>query len=251
VSDGPNVEQIRADFEELRNSHENRAVREILLSSVAAGERIDSFLNWLMGASGAAVLLFLTQWSSIVEAMGNCAVAVMILLLIALIIGVVARFEIYQAQMTFNQWNAAPQKIAEAMVKFEPVSARYVAEVARREPDQQRVPEPLELRPKNIREEVERLLPPEFNTGWRKLPWNGMGWIAHCLTGSGHTEKSAGEFFVPATAAYRVASSLWLLVLMQLVLLVAALVGMAGLLWHLHGAWPGVAPCLPGLCVPV
>ena len=76
-------------------------------------------------------------------------------------------------------------------------------------------------------------MPPDFNFGWRYPIWRVMELIALALTGHGPTADAVGQKnrLESPWRTCRVGSAMWLIVFYQVVLLMAALVGLAGLLW--------------------
>ncbi len=225
-------DEMQAHLAELRIAHEDDAIRSTLHSFIAYGDKLDSYLNWLMAATGAAVALILAQWAGVSGALGHVGgLLVVSLLMLALLIGVVARFEIYQAQIVVNLWRTLPNELGQARAHHAADVAQYL-EAMRHAAGQTRLPVPEDMNRERIGEQIRRLMPPDFNTGWRYPIWRVMELVALALTGHGPTADAVGQEWVGvAVATYRVGSAMWLIVFYQVVLLMAALVGLAGLLW--------------------
>ena len=76
---------MQAHLAELRIAHEDDAIRSTLHSFIAYGDKLDSYLNWLMAATGAAVALILAQWAGVSGALGHVGgLLVVSLLMLAL-----------------------------------------------------------------------------------------------------------------------------------------------------------------------
>jgi hypothetical protein len=216
-----------------RTAHENDAIRQTLFAFVAYGEKVETYFNWLMAATGAGLALMFTQWTSMTAAIGKLpAVAVAALLLLALLAGLVARFENYQAQTIRTTWAALPAELAETRKAY----ARDVEDYIKIEQAMAgRLPQWnfVDLNVKRVSAEVGRLMPPDFNTGWRLPFWWIMSWVALSLTGRDRGPEQTGkEFHGAAQAAYRVGSAMWLVVMYQVLLILAAVVAFGGLVTH-------------------
>jgi hypothetical protein len=221
---------LRGRLAELRSNHENDAIRQTLFAFVAYGEKLETYFNWLMAATGAALALLFTQWTGVTGAIGkHPAIAVVALLMLALLVGLVARFENYQAQTIRSTWASLPAELAKTRAVWgrdveDHLRAAQITSGAQPEWNFE------DLDRERIATKVRELMPPDFNSGWRAPIWWLMTRIDLVLTGR---EKQVEERFrAPAQAAYRVGSAMWLLVFYQVVLIVAALVAFIGLLLH-------------------
>lgn len=216
---------------ELRAAHEDDAIRQTLFAFVAYGERVETYFNWLMAATGAALALIFTQWASVTGAIGGRpAVAVAALLMFALLVGLVARFENYQAQTIRTTWAALPGELAKTRAAYARDVTDYLAAMkaifgAQHQWDF------VDLNRERIGKKVTELMPPNFNTGWRAPFWWIMTWVALALTGREKSVEQTGQdFHGTSQAAHRVGSAMWLLVMYQVLLIAAALVAFVGLL---------------------
>jgi hypothetical protein len=225
---------------ELRTAHENDAVRQTLFAFVpirgnraAYGEKVENYFNWLMAATGAALAFLFTQWSGVTGAIGTRpAVAVAALLLFALLVRLVARFENYQAQTIRTTWAALPAELAKTRAAYGRDVADYLAAMKTLFGAQPRW-DFVDLNKERIGAKVTELMPPNFNTGWRAPFWWIMTWVALALTGREKPVDQTGEeFHGTAQAAYRVGSAMWLIVMYQALLIAAAFVAFVGLLLH-------------------
>jgi hypothetical protein len=226
-------EQMLAHLNELRVAHENDAIDATLGEFIGVGEKLESQFTWLMAGTGAAIALLLTQWSVVSSAIGHgTAIATVILLAIALLCGLVAKLEIYQAQFTTSVWGKLPAKVSE-------IRGTYAAEIGnyfeyQRAAGALQLPNPPDLDQKRIRDKVVHLMPPDFNTGWRWPVWWLMSKVALVLTGHGPSKDEYGEWFTITLAAYRIGSAYWLLILYQVVLIIAGIVSAIGFATHCH-----------------
>lgn len=226
------IDQMRSHLDEQRVAHENDAIRATVSEFIAVGEKLESQFTWLMAGTGAAIALLLTQWTTTAPAIGHgAAIAIVILLAIALLCGLVAKLEIYQAQLITSVWGKLPARLIE-------IRATYAAEIGnyfdfQRAAGAQQLPNPPDLDANRITSKVVRLMPPDFNTGWRAPVWWVMTKVSLALTGRGPSiDEHGAEWFQTALSAYRVGSAYWLLILYQVVLIAAGIVGVIGFATH-------------------
>jgi hypothetical protein len=227
------LNEMRKYLAEIRVAHENDAMRQVLLAFIAHGEKVDTYLNWLMAATGAIIALFLTQWANLVTAIGQrVAVADIVILMLALLVGVVAWFETHQAQISDMLWRDLPKEIEITRESY----AKHVGQYfdLQRAAGASEFPTPDDMDRSRMDDMLPRLMPPDFNTGWRKPIWKIMETIARMFTGSGPGPVDP-EWDGIALSAYRVGSAMWLIVFYQVLLIAAAIVGSVGLLVQLHG----------------
>jgi hypothetical protein len=225
-------QEMREHLAALRTAHEDDAIRQTLFAFVAYGERVETYFNWLMAATGAALAFLFTQWPSVTAAIGaRPAIAVAALLMFALLVGLVARFENYQAQTIRTTWAALPTELAKTRAAYGRDVADYLKAMAIFGVQPQWNYE--DLNRERIGTKVRELMPPDFNTGWRAPFWWIMTWIALVLTGREKAVEQTGEdFHGTALAAYRVGSAMWLVVMCQVLLIAAAVISFFGLLMH-------------------
>jgi hypothetical protein len=225
-------QEMREHLAALRTAHEDDAIRQTLFAFVAYGERVETYFNWLMAATGAALAFLFTQWPGVTAAIGGRpAVVVAALLMLALLVGLVARFENYQAQTIRTTWAALPTELAKTRAAYGRDVADYLKAMVIFGVQPQWNNE--DLNRERIGTKVKELMPPDFNTGWRAPFWWIMTWIALLLTGREKPVEQTGEdFHGTAQAAYRVGSAMWLVVMYQVLLIAAAVVSFFGLLMH-------------------
>jgi hypothetical protein len=225
------LEEMRKYLADIRVTHENDAMRQVLLAFIAHGDKVDTYLNWLMAATGAIIALFLTQWANLVTAVGqSVAVADIVILMVALLVGVVARFETHQAQISDMLWKDLPRDIETTRESYATHVGQYFE--LQRAAGAREFPNPDDMDTSRMYEMLPRLMPPDFNTGWRKPIWTFMEAIARAFTGSG-PKPIDPEWDGIALSAYRVGSAMWLIVFYQVLLIAAAIVGGIGLLVQL------------------
>lgn len=226
------LDEMRNYLAELRVAHENDAMRQVLLAFIAHGEKLDTYLNWLMAATGAAVALFLTQWTNLVTAVGQGVATVdIVILMLALLVGMVARFEIHQAQISDMLWRDLPKEIEITRESYAKHVGQYFE--LQRAAGAHEFPTPEDMDKGRMDKMLPRLMPPDFNTGWRWPIWKFLEFIARVLTGSG-PQPVDPEWDGIALSAYRVGSAMWLIVFYQVLLIAVAIVGGIGLLVQLH-----------------
>jgi hypothetical protein len=225
----PNVE-ANEDFTEL----ESQVIRETVLAFVRQGERMAGFVTWLMGAAGGTIVLIASHWVESTNALGKWPVLALVLVaLLSLIMGLVARFEIHQALIV-----ADTSQLLQTAV-------RAARELHRVESDRamQNLPPALKSIPRSgpnidlqrVKVAVNRLMPPNFNTGWRLVVWKPIEWLALLLTGRGpRTDDVRAEWHQTAVAAYRVGSALWLTVFQLFLLVLATAIVAGALVWQAH-----------------
>src|ERR1700733_8851034 len=225
------IEEMRVHLAELRETHENAAARQTVYTFIATGEKTDTNLNWLMAAAGGVLVLLVTQWTAVIGVIGRpYAGANVLLLLLGLLIGVVAKFEIQQAQLVSNMWQAQSAALQASHQRYIDHVTQYLGTVTRAA-GQAQIPTPDELRMTEIGAGVHRMMPPDFNSGWRRPIWRSMEIVAFLLTGRGPTENSVGRTsFGIAQAAYRVGSSMFLVIFIQFIMMLTAAVAVVGLL---------------------
>lgn len=161
------TEEMRAHLAELQAAHEMDAVRRTVFAFVAYGDKVENYFNWLMTATGAALALVFTQWGGVTDAIGRPAsVAVATLLMIALLVGLVARFENYQAQTIRLTWAELPKALQETRAQYATAVGEYLTTM-RDVFGVQQPPEIPDMDPIQINKTVRDLMPPDFNTGWR------------------------------------------------------------------------------------
>jgi hypothetical protein len=226
--------EMRAHLAALRAAHEADAVRQTLFAFVAYGEKVEVYFNWLMAGTGAALAFVFTQWASVVGALGRgCAIAVVVILLLALLAGLVGRFENYQAQTIRVTWASLPQALTNTRERYAADVAGYVQAMHGLFGAQLPADAATDMDPQRIGRKVKDLMPPDFNTGWRAPFWWIMTAVSLALTGREYSIERTGEdFHGTAQAAYRVGSAMWLVVFYQVLLIVAAVVVFIGLSFH-------------------
>lgn len=226
------LEEMSAHLDTQRKAHEDDAIRATLREYIVTGDKLDSQFNWLMAGTGAAVVFLFTQWPTLRSSIGHgAAIWVVALLALAMLCGLVARLEIYQARLMSDVWGTLPTKLIDIRATYAAEIANYFkAQIAT---GQRQLPVPTDLNADRIVGDVRRFMPPDFNTGWRTPIWSFMSTVALLLTGrEPHRDESDAEWLKLAQSAYRVGSAYFLLIFYQTILIVAGLIGLCALAMH-------------------
>jgi hypothetical protein len=226
------LEEMRSHLDAQRVAHEDDAIRATLREYIVTGDKLDSQFNWLMAGTGAAIVFLLTQWTQLLSAIGHrAAILILALLALAILCGLVARLEIYQARLIADVWGTLPSKLID-------IRATYAAEItnyftAQQAMGHRQLPVPVDLNADRVISDVRRFMPPDFNTGWRKPVWWFMTKVALAVTGHGPRHEDVKmEWFNMAQSAYRVGSAYWLLIFYEVILIAAGLLGLVALALH-------------------